>query len=119
MFALPRVSHSISFHISPRRASSRSEMLPGELRIAFGHLYIRVAQNFGKFVKITTVHHEPGSKCVTQIMESEALDASPLKQVLKTSFYALSSTRGARFRRKNSVFTDDSGKPPQLAGEFR
>jgi hypothetical protein len=71
-------------------------MLPGELRIAFGHLYVRMAENFGKFIKITAVHHEPGSKCVTQIRESEAPDASPLKQVLKTSFYALSPTRGAR-----------------------
>ena len=40
-------------------------MLPRQLGIAFGHLDIRVAQDFRELVEIATVHHGPGRKGMT------------------------------------------------------
>ena len=42
-------------------------MLPRQLRIAFRHFYIRVAQDLCQLVKVATVHHVPRCKRVTQM----------------------------------------------------
>src|ERR1700690_4135966 len=91
-------------------------MFPRQLRIAFGHLNVRVAEDFRKLVKIAAVHHVPGCKRVTQIVEAEILNTRPFKQVLDTSFHALPSAYGPRFRRENPILTNHGGIAPQLTG---
>jgi hypothetical protein len=92
----------------PRRAPGPGNVMPPQLGIALGHLDIRMAEDFRELVKIAAVHHEPGRKCVTEIVESEILNPGPLEQVFKTSLHALPSTRCPWLRRKSSV-TPGSG----------
>jgi hypothetical protein len=44
-----------------------------------------------KLVKIAAVHHLPGRKGVTQIVEPEVMNRSSFEQALKTSFQSLTS----------------------------
>jgi hypothetical protein len=61
-------------------------MLPPQLRIAFGHLDVRVTKYLGQLVQITAVHHVPGCKGVPQIMEPEisaGVTIRPMHFILK------------------------------------
>jgi len=53
-----------------------------------------------------------------EVVETEVLDLCPFEQILKTPFHALPSTGRPGLRRKDSIFTNHGGKPPQFAGKF-
>ena len=55
---------------------------------------------------------------MTEIVKAEVLDVRAFEQVLETSLHALPSARRAHLRRKNSILTNNDGKPSQLVGEF-
>src|SRR5207244_2711652 len=91
----------------PRCAAGPGDMLPRQLRIAFCHLDVRVAEYLCEFVKIAAVHHVPRCKSVTQIMKPEVLNLCSVEQVFKTPLHALPPTLGLPFRRKDKVTVRD------------
>ena len=62
---LSAILHFHQFPDFPRRASGPGDVLPRQLRIAFGHLDIRVAEDFRELVEIAAVHHVPGRERVS------------------------------------------------------
>ncbi len=45
-----------------RRVAGSGDMLPPQLRVAFGHLDVRVTKYLGQLVQITAIHHLQDAK---------------------------------------------------------
>jgi hypothetical protein len=84
-----------------------------QIGVAFGHLDIGVTKKLRELVKIPPVHHVPGRKGVTQIVEPEVLNLRSFEQVLKTSLQSLASARCAPFGGKS-----DPDRSPLGTAEF-
>jgi hypothetical protein len=63
-------------------------MLPRQLGVAFGHLDIRVAENFGQLIKVAAVHHVPGRERVPQIVKTEVRNPCLFEYGLETPFHS-------------------------------
>jgi hypothetical protein len=69
--------------------SSFVDMGASQFGVTFGHLDIRVLHELRQLVEVAAVHHLPGCKGMTQIVEPEVMYVHSLEQVLKTSLQSL------------------------------
>ena len=81
----------------PRRVAALGDMRTSQLGVPFGHFDIGMTKKLRKLVKIATVHHLPGRKGVTEIVEPKVMNPRPVEQVLKTSFQSLTPARWPPF----------------------
>jgi hypothetical protein len=78
-----------------------------------------MTEKFRQFVQIAAVHHVPGCKGVTQIVEPEVMDICSLEQVLKTPFQSLTLAGWATLRRKDPILSNHCRVPPNFFSQFR
>lgn len=97
-------SHQRPDHLC--RTAGLREVLPSELGIALSHLDIRVTENLRKLVEIAAVHHVPGRKRVTQIVEPEILNLCSFEQRCETPLQSLPPALVAPFGREEPILTD-------------